>query len=151
MKNSPSSLKQIPVAMAIIYQESKYLMQLRDDLPSILYPGVWGLFGGHLDPGEDPETGLKRELIEEINYQVEELTEFRRYEDDQIIRYMYSCPLLVPIEQLQLNEGWDLGLLTTDEIQRGYGYSHRAREKRSLGDIHRQMVLDFIATQKPNN
>ena len=147
MKKTSSSLRQIPVAMAIIYQEGKYLMQLRDNIPGILYPGVWGLFGGHLDPGENPEIGLKRELIEEINYEVEELTEFRCYGDDRIMRYMYSCPLLVPIEKLQLNEGWDLGLLTPQEIESGYGYSRRAGEKRSLGDIHRRMVLDFIAVQ----
>ncbi len=147
-ENSVSSL-QIPVAMAIIYQEGKYLMQLRDDLPEILYPGVWGLFGGHLDPGESPEGGLRRELIEEIGYRVDELTEFRCYEDDRIIRYMYSCPLVVPIEELQLNEGQDLGLLTPEEITQGFGYSHRLREKRSLGDIHRQMMLDFINTRTP--
>lgn len=32
----------ISVAIAIIYQDGKYLMQLRDDLPTIAYPGVWG-------------------------------------------------------------------------------------------------------------
>ena len=139
--------ERIPVTMAIIYQEGKYLMQLRDDLPGILYPGVWGLFGGHLDPGEEPEAGLKRELMEEINYSVDELTEFRCYADRKIIRYMYSCPLLVPVEQLELKEGWDLALLTPEEIQRGYGYSPKAKQERSLGDIHRQIMLDFIATQ----
>lgn len=145
MNSSALSTEKISVAMAIIYQEDRYLMQLRDDIPGILYPGVWGLFGGHLDPGEDPETGLRRELIEEINYYVEELTEFRCYTDDRLIRHMYSCPLLVPVEQLQLNEGWDLGLLTIEEIQRGYSYSIKAQQERSLGDIHREMMLDFIA------
>ena len=147
MNNNFLATEQIPVAMAIIHHEGRYLMQLRDDIPGILYPGVWGLFGGHLDPGEDPETGLKRELVEEINYHVEQLTEFRCYGDSKIMRYMYSCPLLVPLEQLQLNEGWDLGLLTPAEIQAGYGYSEKAQEKRSLGDIHRQIMLDFIAAQ----
>ncbi|MCC0177459.1 NUDIX domain-containing protein [Waterburya agarophytonicola K14] len=147
MKKTFISSEPIAVAMAIIYQEGKYLMQLRDDIPGILYPGVWGLFGGHLDPGEEPEAGLKRELIEEINYSVDQLTKFRCYADSKIIRHMYSCPLLVPIERLQLNEGWDLGLLTVADIQRGYGYSTKAQQERSLGDIHRQMMLDFIATQ----
>ena len=139
--------KPIPVAMAIIYSKGRYLMQLRDDIPGILYPGVWGLFGGHLEPGEEPKAGLKRELIEEIAYEPEELTEFDFYADERIIRYMYSCPLLVPIEELQLNEGWDLGLLTPAQIERGYGYSFKAGQERSLGNIHRQIMLDFIATQ----
>ena len=58
----------IPAAMAIIHQDDKYLMQLRDDIPNIVYPGVWGFFGGHLKSQENPEMGLKRELIEKINY-----------------------------------------------------------------------------------
>lgn len=41
----------ISVAIAIIHQDGKYLMQLRDDLPTIAYPGVWGFFGGHIEPG----------------------------------------------------------------------------------------------------
>ena len=139
--------KPVPVAMAIIHYEDKYLMQLRDDIPGILYPGVWGLFGGHLDPGEEPETGLKRELVEEINYHVEKLTEFRCYGDSKVIRYMYSCPLLIPVEQLELNEGWDLKLLTPKEIEADCAYSDKAQQKRSLGDIHRRIMLDFIASK----
>ena len=30
-----------------------------DDLDGIVAPGCWGLFGGHLDPGEQPEQALK--------------------------------------------------------------------------------------------
>lgn len=141
------SQQQIPVAMAIIHHQGRYLMQLRDDIPGILYPGVWGLFGGHLEPGEDPETGLKRELIEEINYTAPQLTKFRCYGDSKIMRYMFSCPLVVPLKTLELREGWDLALLTPEAIQRGYGYSPKAKQKRPLGDIHRQMMLDFIAAQ----
>ncbi len=147
MTHNVLSTEQIPVAMAIIYHENRYLMQLRDDISTILYPGVWGLFGGHLDPGEEPEAGLKRELLEEMDYRVDCLTEFRCYADSQIIRYIYSCHLSVPVSQLQLNEGWDLGLLTVEEIERGYAYSDKARQERSLGDIHRRIMLDFIAIQ----
>lgn len=137
----------IPVTMAIIYQNGKYLMQLRDDIPNILYPGVWGLFGGHLDPGEEPKAGLKRELIEEINYPVEQLSLFRAYGDRKYMRYLFSCPLNISLDRLELNEGEDLSLLTPSEIEQGYGYSPKADRLKPLGDIHRQIMLDFIATQ----
>ena len=145
--NDSSSSQLTPVAIAILYQDDKYLMQLRDDIPNISNPGVWGLFGGHLEPGEDPETGLKRELIEEISYSVEQLTKFRCYADSKVIRYVFSCPLVVSIEQLELNEGWDFGLLTVKEIDLGYKYSDKAGESRPLGNIHRQIILDFIASK----
>ncbi len=135
------------VAIAVIYQNNKYLMQLRDNNPKIIHPGVWGLFGGHLEPGESPEAGLRRELIEEINYPVQELTKFRCYSDQTIVRYVFFCPLIIAIDDLELNEGWDMSLLTLTEIQQGYGYSQKAGELRPIADIHRQIMLDFIASE----
>ena len=135
------------VAVAAIYQDGKYLMQLRDDIPGIFYPGVWGLFGGQIETGEEPKAAVKRELVEEINYYADRLSEFRCYADDKIIRHVFSCPLSVSLEQLELYEGYDLALLSPAEIERGYGYSPKAKLEKAIGDIHRQMMLDFIATQ----
>ncbi|MGL5795766.1 MAG: NUDIX hydrolase, partial [Waterburya sp.] len=64
-----------------------------------------------------------------------------------IVRYVFSCPLRVAINDLELNEGWDMGLLTLTEIQQGYGYSQKAGELRPIADIHRQIMLDFIASK----
>ncbi len=80
------------VALAILEQDGRFLMQLRDDIPTILYPGVWGLFGGHLEAGESPEIGLKRELKEEINYEAPSLRYFRSYNDDNLSRYFIMYP-----------------------------------------------------------
>lgn len=135
------------VAVAIIHQEGKYLMQLRDDIPNIAYPGVWGFFGGHIEPGEEPAAALKRELIEEINYSVEQLTIFRCDYPGKYIRHLYSCPLTVPVEELELKEGWDLKLLTPAEIKRGFAYSHKAIADKPLGEIHRKIMLDFITSK----
>jgi 8-oxo-dGTP diphosphatase len=134
----------ISVAMAIIYQQGKFLMQLRDNIPGILYPGVWGLFGGHLEPGETPEIGLKRELIEEINYTTDLPQQFACYADSKVIRHIFYLPLLVEIETLELNEGWDLGLVCPKDIVRGYCYSKQAGEERPLGDTHQKILLNFI-------
>ena len=136
----------VPVAMAIIHQDGKFLMQLRDNIPEILYPGVWGLFGGHLELGENPEAGLKRELLEEINYFVDKITKFKCYADERIIRHIFHLPLVVTLENLELNEGWDLDLITPQDIVRGCSYSHKAGEERLLGDIHQKIMLDFIAS-----
>lgn len=40
------------------------LLQERDEHP-VIDPEKWGLPGGHLDEGEDAETGAHRELLEE--------------------------------------------------------------------------------------
>ena len=139
--------KTVPVvAMAILYREGKFLMQLRDDIPGILYPGLWGLFGGHLELNETPEMGLVREVEEEINYLVSQPQKFRYYADNRAMRYIFYSPLTVEVEALEQMEGWDMGLVSPEEITKGVCYSVKAQELRSLGDIHRQILLDFIAS-----
>ena len=147
---SPNHSLPIPVTMAIIYQNGKFLMQLRDDIPGILYPGVWGLFGGHLELGEEPEAGLKRELIEEINYGVNKAAKFACYADEKISRHVFHLPLTVDIADLELNEGWDLDLVAPLDIRRGFCYSQKAKAEKAIGDIHQKILLDFIASELIN-
>lgn len=45
-----------------------FLFQLRDNIPDIVMPGRWGLFGGHIESGESAEETLIREVKEEICY-----------------------------------------------------------------------------------
>ncbi len=137
----------ISVAVAIIHQEGKYLMQLRDDIPNIVHPGVWGFFGGHIELEEEPEAALRRELIEEINYQVEQLTLFRCDSAGKYLRHIYSCALTVPVADLELKEGWDLKLLTPAEIRQGFAYSPKAINHKPLGEIHRKIMLDYITSE----
>ena len=59
----------VEVALAMLHRDGRWLMQLRDEIPTIVAPGCWGLFGGHLDPGETPGQALRRELLEEISWQ----------------------------------------------------------------------------------
>ncbi|WP_013321823.1 NUDIX hydrolase [Gloeothece verrucosa] len=139
------------VALAILYQQGKFLMQLRDDLPHILYPGKWGFFGGHLEAGENPTDGLKRELLEEIGYEVVAPQLFRCYTGDQIIRYIYSAPLTVSVNQLVQAEGQDLALVTADAVRSGCYYSHKINQVRSLGEIHQRILLDFMEAEAKLN
>jgi 8-oxo-dGTP pyrophosphatase MutT (NUDIX family) len=139
------SKQPVHVAIAILYQKDKFLMQLRDNIPNILYPGYWGLFGGHIELGETPDVAVKREILEEISYNLPAtVSEFGCYDDDSIVRHVFQAPLLVELNQLVLNEGWDMGLVTPDEIQQGQCYSKIAGEVRPLGPVHQRILLDFI-------
>lgn len=143
--NSPQSPPSRPeVAIAILHHQGQFLMQLRDDLPTILYPGHWALFGGHLEPGESLDAAMGRELQEEIGYVPPRLTPFRRYEDAQVIRHVYQGQLTVDLSNLVLLEGMDMALVTPEDIQRGDRYSTRICQTRPLGQPHRRILLDFI-------
>jgi len=54
----------VEVALAMLQRDGHWLMQLRDEIHSIVAPGCWGLFGGHLDPGKTPEQALRWEMVE---------------------------------------------------------------------------------------
>ena len=141
---SPNSHR---VAIAILQQRGRLLLQLRDDIPGIVYPGYWAMFGGHIEPGETPEVAVKRELQEEIGYLAPMVSEFGRYPTPQVVRHVFHAPLAVGVEQLDLKEGWDLGLWTPEEIQRGDRYSERAGQVRALGTPHRQILLEFLDSE----
>jgi 8-oxo-dGTP pyrophosphatase MutT (NUDIX family) len=47
-------------------ERDRLLLQHRDRIAGILYPGFWGCFGGARDAGEAPEQALRRELKEEL-------------------------------------------------------------------------------------
>ncbi|WP_107668197.1 NUDIX hydrolase [Cyanothece sp. BG0011] len=132
------------VALAILHQNGRFLMQLRDNIPTIIYPDRWGFFGGHLEPGETPEMGVKREVIEEINFTIENPIFFCRYDDDIALRYIFHAPLTVSIDELNLQEGADLGLVSPDDVKRGQCYSEKLGDVRPLGKIHQEILLNFI-------
>jgi 8-oxo-dGTP pyrophosphatase MutT (NUDIX family) len=136
--------ERVEVAIAILHTPDQFLMQLRDNIPGIMYPGYWGFFGGHIDPGETPEAAVKRELLEEINYAPPLVSEFRCYSNSQVIRHVFHAPLTVELDQLVLGEGWDMGLVTPDEIRAGEFYSEKAGQVRPLGPPHQQILLDFL-------
>ncbi len=132
------------VAIAIITQGRYFLMQLRDDLPDIYYPGQWGFFGGHIDPGETPAIAVHRELIEEIGFAAPEIKFFHTYPSPRVIRHVFHAPLTVPTSQLILTEGQDFRLLGETEIRQGQCYSSKITQIRTLGKPHQRILLDFI-------
>lgn len=119
-------------------------MQLRDNIPKIVYPGYWTFFGGHIEPGESPEIAVKREILEEIGYEMPSAELFETCETSESVRHVFHAPLTVGLEDLVLNEGWDMDLWTIDEIKKGERYSKNAGEVRPMGIPHQKILLNFI-------
>ena len=134
----------IEVTLAILYREGRFLMQLRDDFPHIIYPGVWGFFGGHIEPGEGPDAGVRRELSEELGYIPPVLDLFFDQADERVHRYYYHGALTVPVSELELNEGQDLALCSVDDVLAGRKYSDKLNEERPLGAPHQKALKAFI-------
>jgi 8-oxo-dGTP diphosphatase len=122
------------VALAMLRRQGRWLMQLRDDVPGIVAPGCWGLFGGHLDPGETPEQALRRELLEEISWQPQELRYAMEHRIPRRTAHIFMAELTVPLERLVLLEGQDMALVTSEELLTGVVWSERLGSPRPLAD-----------------
>ena len=124
----------VEVALAMLQREGRWLIQLRDEIPTIVAPGCWGLFGGHLEPGETPEQALRRELLEEISWQPPDLELVMVHPIHRRTAHVFRGELSVPLEQLQLLEGQDLDLVSPEELLMGSIWSTKLAAHRPLAD-----------------
>ncbi len=103
----------------------RFLFQLRDDIPNIVMPGRWGFFGGHIEPGEDADVAIAREIEEELSFTprlISRLTEiiYPRLDADGrqiwIRRMYYDVPVTdAEVATMILGEGADMRVMTGDE------------------------------------
>lgn len=112
-------------AAAILFAETgRYLMNLRDDHPWVHFPARWACFGGAVERGERPEQALRREIAEELGYQLqaaEFFTEFRLIlpfpepREERIA--FFAAPIAErDVAGMQLREGAGLKLFTPGDL-----------------------------------
>ena len=104
----------------------KYLMQLRDPIEQIFFPGHWGMFGGAVDSGESGFETLSRELNEELELEISEkdVEFFTRLDLDfscagheKVWRDFYYVPIEPEqVSTLHLHEGTALAVFEAEEI-----------------------------------
>jgi 8-oxo-dGTP diphosphatase len=108
----------ISATALIIDAQGRFLLQHRDDKPDIYNPGLWGSFGGGIDPYEAPEDGLRRELREELAWEAEhvELYGASPFDASRRLIYLFITPIAVPFESLVLNEGQGMAFFAPDAL-----------------------------------
>lgn len=108
----------LQVSKAFIYQGTRLLLQLRDNIPEIIAPNHWGLFGGTVDEGETPAQAMKREIEEELCWTPPEPKYLLTWEAPERAwtTYIFSLPLTVAINHLTLTEGQAMQLFTFEEM-----------------------------------
>jgi 8-oxo-dGTP pyrophosphatase MutT (NUDIX family) len=151
------------VGALITTPDGRYLLQHRDDLPQIWYPGHWGLFGGGIDPGESPEEALRRELMEEIGFSPKGLYFFTQLDfhfafagGAMIPRFYYEVPVIADdLAIMRLGEGQAMRLFPAEELAGtaalvGYDYFaiylHRHRARITAGIAGRSRPDSFRAS-----
>jgi 8-oxo-dGTP pyrophosphatase MutT (NUDIX family) len=65
---APRMGRKVVAGIILLRGDGAALLQLRDDKPTIQDPGIWVVPGGHVEAGESPADGARREFLEETRY-----------------------------------------------------------------------------------
>ena len=118
-------------SIIFVNDERKILLFLRDDLPSIPYPDMWDVPGGHVEKNERPEQCIVREMKEEMNLTLDEFELFSKIEFEDRIEYTFWARANFNIDEIVLLEGQKLKWFTKDEAKKtqlAYGFNEIVEE-----------------------
>lgn len=124
--NEPSFeyVQQRRVASAVLYNaKGEFLLQQRDDKPGLPYPNTWNPFGGQIEPGEDPHTGVLRELEEELELTGVALTQWAEFRcpvrstpELDVIHFSFAGQIDDDLSKLVLHEGQAMAFVHPDDF-----------------------------------
>jgi len=133
-------------ASIIFFNSSnQVLLVLRDDIPSIACPGMWDLPGGHLEEHEIAEKCIVREMLEEMEINVEGCALFRIYEFSDRREYIFMKEADFEPDEITLHEGQMIRWFSKEEAanaELAYGFNEVLADyfgspKKITADIHR--------------
>lgn len=125
--------------------DGRFLLQHRDDKPGIDNPGMWGSFGGRVEPYETPDDGFVRELQEELSWQPRSFELFAgvpyRPDDRNQLIYIYAAPVEVAIDALVLGEGQGMAFAAPDALPAATQADYRTLLQRfAATEMYREMT-----------
>ena len=119
-------------------------LQLRDNFPHIANPDKWGIFGGSVEAGEDPQTAALREIEEELTIRLDpnRLNFLRTFPEEPRKRlHLFHYRITNELEHARLQEGQRFQLVPKETIQTGI------IEGKKVAEIH-MMMLRWYWAQK---
>lgn len=126
----------VRVAMVVLHRDGAVLLQHRD--PGAFAGGMWGIFGGHIEDGEEPEQAALREIEEELGITLEPPLPLVVHRiDDGRERFIYAAPLTVDPDAIVLAEGQGMALVPAAELARY-----------ELVPVHREVLTAFFEAKK---
>jgi 8-oxo-dGTP pyrophosphatase MutT (NUDIX family) len=114
------------VVILLENQQGELAMQLRDDARWYKH---WGLFGGWLEPDEEPSIGIQREILEELEVilQPDKLTFKGVHELDEFSAtcIVFHYPVQNEMDKAVLHEGLEWRFMSLAEIFNALVVTHQ--------------------------
>jgi 8-oxo-dGTP diphosphatase len=127
-----------PQGASIIFLNpaNEVLLCLRDDIPTIPFPGKWDVPGGAIEEGETAAECVVREMQEEIEFDLKDPAVFKVYHLPDRLEHLFWQRSTLRIAETTLHEGQQLRWFSEAEI--------RARPEADFAFGFRQFLLQFF-------
>jgi mutator protein MutT len=103
----------------LVNSNGEILLNHRDKNPNIANPDKWSLFGGGVEKGESVDAAIVREVKEELGFELENFSFFRKYKfDDELERYVFIGFIDKELSELELGEGDDMGYFSIQDAMK---------------------------------
>lgn len=109
--------KPIGCVIILLNDQHQVLLVLRDQKSSIPFPNTWNLLGGFKEECESPKDCIHRELLEEIEVDLEEVYYWRKYQWSDCDEYIFWQLLNLDLNHVKLHEGQRLAYFSRSQIQ----------------------------------
>jgi 8-oxo-dGTP diphosphatase len=109
--------RRLAAGIILINKSKQVLLILRDNIPSIPFPNHWDLPGGHLMPGESPEACVRREMLEEMEFELGEIHLFKEYNWEDLHEFIFWKEIALTPSEIGLHEGQKVGYFTLEQIK----------------------------------
>jgi 8-oxo-dGTP diphosphatase len=113
-------------SIIFVNHKNEILLLLRDNIPTIPYPNMWDLPGGHVEADESPEECIVREMKEEMDLILDEFSLFSVDEFKDRIEYTFWKKVDFDVNQINLNEGQMIRWFTKPKaknVKLAYGFN----------------------------
>ncbi|MDR3559807.1 MAG: NUDIX domain-containing protein [Candidatus Pacebacteria bacterium] len=130
------------VSILFVSDNEEVLLFLRDNIPSIPFPGCWDVPGGHVEEGETPEDCIVREMEEEIEINIGKPALFKKTDLNDRTEYTFWKKADFNIDDINLHEGQGMKWFSEEDAK------NLPEDKIYLG--FKPIILEFFK-EKPFN
>lgn len=111
-------MKRKGCSIIFVNDSRQVLLFLRDDIPTIPFPNMWDVPGGHVEPGETPEQCIVREMREEMEMDLSGFSLFSIMDFPDRIEYTFWKKSNLDIDRITLHEGQRLKWFDREEVEK---------------------------------